>query len=190
MAGYEERGNLEENVKELNIADRGMKGDEKVGGGMFGFIKHMGKEIGEALNLGKPDADVTGFHLSSINTKRADVIIDVLITNPLPLPLPLLNMIYNIESDGRNLCSGTIPEAGAVQAHGSKTIKIPLTIIYNDILDTYKDIKPGQVIPYLVTVCGIQNLCSFHSLARYLSLLGVGKWTFSCIGKRYIFCFN
>jgi hypothetical protein len=50
------------------------------------------------------------------------------------------------------LCSGTIPDAGTVHAHGSETIKIPLTLIYKDIVDTFQDIEPGQVIPYLVKV--------------------------------------
>lgn len=87
-----------------------------------------------------------------LNTKRAEIVIDVLITNPNPIPIPLVDMIYNISSDGRELCSGTIPDAGTVHAHGKETVKIPLTLIYKDIVDTFDDIEPGQVLPYLAKV--------------------------------------
>lgn len=168
MADSDERhvGELQESLREVSIDDKGINGkegdlkaeDKAAGhGGVLGFIKDVGKAIGGALSWGKPDADITGFHLPVINTKRAEVIIDVLITNPNPLPIPLVDMAYDIESDGRKLCSGTILDAGTIHAHGSETVKIPLTLIYNDIVDTFDDIEPGQVIPYLVKVCVFLN---------------------------------
>ena len=169
MADSNERhvGELQESIREVSIEDKGSKGKEKEEvkeedkeaghGGVLGFIKDVGKAIGGAFSWGKPDADITGFHLPVINTKRAEVIIDVLITNPNPIPIPLVDMPYGIESDGRKLCSGTIPDAGTIHAHGSETIKIPLTLIYKDIIDTFDDIEPGQVIPYLVKVCVFLN---------------------------------
>ena len=163
---------LEQNVGKVTIDDRGLgevqkelevekkakrdagedgeKDDER--GGVVGFIKDVGQAIGGLFSWGAPDADISGFHIPVLNTKRAEVVIDVLITNPNPVPLPLVDMLYDISSDGRKLCSGTIPDAGTVHSHGAVTVKIPLTLIFKDIVDTFDDIEPGQVLPYLAKV--------------------------------------
>ncbi|KAL4576063.1 hypothetical protein LXL04_012151 [Taraxacum kok-saghyz] len=57
-----------------------------------------------------------------------------------------------IESDGRKLISGLIPDAGTIHAHGSDAVQIPLCLIYDDIKNTYEDIQPGSIIPYKVKV--------------------------------------
>lgn len=124
------------------------KGDGE-GEGFFSKVKHF---IKDTIGFGKPTADVSGFHLPSISLEKADVVVDVLVSNPNPIPIPLVDIVYLIESDGRKLISGTIPDAGTIRAHGSETIKIPVTLIYQDIKDTYDDIHPGEVIPYRVKV--------------------------------------
>ncbi|KAH7387836.1 hypothetical protein KP509_16G044400 [Ceratopteris richardii] len=108
------------------------------------------KEVGGFFR--KPTAAVSGFHILHISLKKVDIVVDVLVTNPNPIPIPLVDIIYLIESDGHKLISGTIPDAGTVRAHGSETIKIPICLIYRDVKDTYDDIQPGEIIPYRVSV--------------------------------------
>ncbi|XP_043710124.1 uncharacterized protein LOC122659028 [Telopea speciosissima] len=114
--------------------------------------------IEEAVGLGEPTANITGIHISSIDLKRADFVVDVLVKNPNPIPIPLVDVKYLIESDGRKLMSGLIPDAGTIHAHGSETINITLTVIYDDIKNTYNDIKPGNLIPYKVRIEFIVDL--------------------------------
>ncbi|XP_043708176.1 desiccation-related protein At2g46140-like isoform X2 [Telopea speciosissima] len=134
------------------------KGEEEEGeqggflGKVKGFIQDIGEKIEEAIGFGKPTADVTAIHIPSIDLKRADFVVDVLVKNPNPVPIPLVDVKYLIESDGRKLMSGLIPDAGTIHAHGSETINIPLTVIYDDIKSTYDDIQPGSVIPYKVSI--------------------------------------
>ncbi|KAJ7547064.1 hypothetical protein O6H91_08G067100 [Diphasiastrum complanatum] len=136
------------------------------------FIQDLGERIEATLGFGKPTASVTGFHLPSINLEKADVIVDILISNPNPIPIPLVDIEYLIESDGRKLISGTIPDAGTIHAHGSETIKIPMTLIYQDIKDTYDDIKPGEVIPYRIKVNLIADVPVFGRLTLPLEKTG------------------
>jgi len=117
-----------------------------------GFIQDIGEKIEETIGFGKPTADVTGIHLPCINLEKADVVVDVLVKNPNPIPIPLIDINYLIDSDGRKLVSGLIPDAGTIHAHGSETVKIPLTLIFDDIKNTYHDIKPGSIIPYRLKV--------------------------------------
>ncbi|RZC67179.1 hypothetical protein C5167_010871 [Papaver somniferum] len=121
-------------------------------GKVKGFIHDVGEKIEEKVGFGKPTADVKAIHIDSIDLKRAELRVEVLITNPNPIPIPLVDINYLIESDGRKLVSGLIPDKGTIHSHGSETIQIPLTIIYEDIKSTYNDINPGSIIPYKVRV--------------------------------------
>ncbi|CAN8318388.1 unnamed protein product [Cochlearia groenlandica] len=146
--------------KKVEIVDRDTnKKEEKEeeGKGGFldkvkGFIQDIGEKIEETIGFGKPTADVSAIHIPKINLERADIIVDVLVKNPNPVPIPLVDIDYLIESDGRKLVSGLIPDAGTIKAHGEETVKIPLTLIYADIKSTYDDINPGMVIPYRIKV--------------------------------------
>ncbi|XP_027164581.1 desiccation-related protein At2g46140 [Coffea eugenioides] len=131
------------------------KKDEQKGGFLEkvkDFIQDIGEKIEETIGFGKPTADVTGIHIPSINLEKADIVVDVLVKNPNPIPIPLVDINYLVESEGRKLVSGLIPDAGTLHAHGSETVKIPLTLIYDDIKSTYDDIKPGSIIPYRIKV--------------------------------------
>jgi len=85
------------------------------------FIHDIGEKIEEAIGFGKPTADVAGIHIPCINLDKADIVLDVLIKNPNPVPIPLIDINYLIESDGRKLISGLIPDAGTIHAHGEET---------------------------------------------------------------------
>jgi len=128
--------------------------DDKGGflGKVKGFIQDVGEKIEEAVSFGKPTADVSAVHLASMDLKHADIVADILVTNPNPIPIPLVDIKYLIDSQDRKLLSGVIPDAGTIHAHGSEIIKVPLSLIYEDIKSTYSEIEPGSVLPYRVLV--------------------------------------
>ncbi|XP_010524203.1 PREDICTED: desiccation-related protein At2g46140-like [Tarenaya hassleriana] len=160
------------------VVERGHKEEEKdEGNGGFidkvkDFIHDIGEKIEEAIGFGKPTADVTAIHLPKINLERADVVVDVLVKNPNPIPIPLIDINYLIESDGRKLVSGLIPDAGTIKAHGEETVTIPVTLIYDDIKSTYDDIKPGMIIPYRIKVDLIVDVPVFGRLTLPLEKKG------------------
>lgn len=168
--------------EEQSVIERGLKEDKKdedkdeEKGGFIDkvkdFIQNIGEKIEEAIGFGKPTADVTGIHIPSINLKKLEIVVDVLISNPNPVPIPLVDIDYLVESNGRKLVSGLIPDAGTIHAHGSETIKIPITIIYDDIKDTYDDIKPGSIIPYKIKVGLIADVPVFGKITLPLEKEG------------------
>lgn len=168
--------------EETSVIERGLKKDKKdededeEKGGFIDkvkdFIQNIGEKIEEAIGFGKPTADVSGIHIPSINLKKLEIVVDVLITNPNPVPIPLVDIDYLVESNGRKLVSGLIPDAGTIHAHGSETIKIPITIIYDDIKDTYDDIKPGSIIPYRIKVGLIADVPVFGKITLPLEKEG------------------
>lgn len=139
---------------------------------MKGFIHDIGERIEETVGFGKPTADVTGIRIPRIDLQKADLVLDVLIKNPNPIPIPLINIDYSIESDGRKLVSGLIPHAGTIHARGSETVKIPVCLVYDDIKKTYDDIKPGSIIPYRIKADLIVDVPVFGSLTLPLEKSG------------------
>lgn len=164
---------VERDVKDKDHQEEGK--DDGKGGFMEkvkDFIHDIGEKIEEAIGFGKPTADVTEIHIPKINLERADLVVDVLVKNPNPIPIPLIDIDYLIESDGRKLVSGLIPDAGTIHAHGSETVKIPITLIYDDIKNTYNDIKPGSIIPYRIKVDLIVDVPVFGRLTLPLEKTG------------------
>ncbi|KAL6012578.1 hypothetical protein ACLOJK_003067 [Asimina triloba] len=150
------------------------EGEESEGflGKVKDFIHDIGEKIEDAVGFGKPTADVSAIHISSFSMKRADLVIDILITNPNPIPIPLVDINYLVESDDRKLVSGLIPDAGTVHAHGTETVKVPLALIFEDIKSTYKDIKSGSIIPYRIKVDLIADLPVFGNITLPLEKNG------------------
>lgn len=114
------------------------------------FVHDVGEKIGDMVDFGKPTADVSAIHITHVDTEKLDLTIDVLITNPNPIPIPLVDINYVIESDGRKLISGLIPDMGTIKPHGSETVPVPLKLIFDDIKSTYTDLKSGTVVPYVM----------------------------------------
>ncbi|XP_055800896.1 uncharacterized protein LOC129870229 [Solanum dulcamara] len=136
------------------------------------FIEDVGEKIEGKVRFGKPTADVTTVHFPHINLKKAEIVADVLVKNPNPIPIPLIDINYLIESDGRKLISGLIPDAGTIHAYGSETVKIPINLVYDDIKDTYRDIKPGSIIPYRIKIDLIVDVPVFGRLTLPLEKKG------------------
>ncbi|KAM3248415.1 hypothetical protein P3L10_010184 [Capsicum annuum] len=81
------------------------------------FIEDIGEKIEGKVGPGKPTAEVSAVHIPHINLKKAEIIAEVLVKNPNPIPIPLIDINYLIESDGRKLMSGLIPDAGTIHAN-------------------------------------------------------------------------
>ncbi|KAM3379187.1 putative protein isoform X1 [Capsicum galapagoense] len=155
MSSSENPEVVERIFKDKDKEEKEEKKDEEKGGfieKVKDFIHDIGEKIEETIGFGKPTADVSGIHIPHINLEKAEIVVDVLVKNPNPIPIPLIDINYLIESDGRKLLSGLIPDAGTIHAHGSETVKIPLNLVYDDIKSTYHDIKPGSIIPYKIKV--------------------------------------
>ncbi|KAK7274916.1 hypothetical protein RIF29_16017 [Crotalaria pallida] len=113
----------------INYKEEGKGGFiEKV---VKGFIHDVGEKIEEDIGFGKPTANVTAIHLPLINFHRVDIVVDVLVKNPNPVPIPLIDINYLVESDGRKLVSGFIPDdlnneilSNALKAFGSLRIRL------------------------------------------------------------------
>ncbi|KAK9997738.1 hypothetical protein SO802_022424 [Lithocarpus litseifolius] len=179
--GVKDKEHKEDNkpeVAESDVKDKEHKEDDiEEGKGGFlekvkDFIHDIGEKIEGAIGFGKPTADVTGLHVPSINLEKEEFVIEILIKNPNPVPIPLIDINYLIESDGRKIISSLIPDAGTIKAHGEETVKIPVTLIYDDIKNTYADIKSVSIIPYRIKVDLLVDMPAFGRITLPLEKTG------------------
>lgn len=103
------------------------------------------KMIGD---MSKPSARVTGASISDLALDKAGLLFDVEVTNPYSIPMPLASLDYTINSDGKKLVSGKQSLDGLIPANGSRTIQLPVNIVFQDALNILSGVKPGEVVPY------------------------------------------
>ncbi|KAH7681179.1 LEA14-like protein [Dioscorea alata] len=160
-------------VLESKVKEQEHKEGEK--GGIIEKVKEFIHEVEEKVEeviFGKPTVEVTGIHITQISLEKVEFVVDILVTNPTPLPIPLTDINYSVESDGRKLVSGLIPDAGTIHGHGSETVKIPVTLIFNDIKNILLDVRPGSIIPYKLKVEFIVDIPVFGKLTLPLEKTG------------------
>lgn len=96
----------------------------------------------------EPTVTLEGVRVDNLNFQEAGLVFDVQVTNPLPVPVPLLDFGYNLTSGEKSFLSGNSKLEGSVPAWGKKTLALPANVKFTDLLATMQGIKPGGIIPY------------------------------------------
>ena len=104
--------------------------------------------IQDALNIRKPNASLQGLKFEDITLNSATLLFDVEIENPYPVALPLVNVDYNLATRAQPFLSGKADLQTTIPPHGKESVSLPAKISYLDLLQAFKGIKPGTMIPY------------------------------------------
>ena len=108
--------------------------------------------IQNALNIRKPSASLQGLKFEEITLDSATLLFDVEIDNPYPVALPLVNVDYDLASRAKSFLSGKADLQTTIAAHSKKSVLLPAKVTYLDLLQAFKGIRPGSVIPYSADV--------------------------------------
>jgi LEA14-like dessication related protein len=103
----------------------------------------------------KPTATLNGVSFGQVSLDAAELLFNVEIHNPYALDLPLLNVDYDLQSDGQALLNGAADVATTIPAKSAKTVTLPVNFKYLDLLKaltSLKDVRPGSQIPYVAKV--------------------------------------
>lgn len=96
----------------------------------------------------KPGARLTAMDIESIALTEAILDLEVEITNPYDIDLPLVDLAYGLQSGGLSIARGDVELQGSVPANGSRRINLPLQIMLPDLVERLGDVRPGAVIDY------------------------------------------
>ena len=102
----------------------------------------------DALAFGKPSASILGVSFKDVGLEAATLLFNVNVENPYSVPLPLVNVDYGLASGATPFLSGKADLQGAVPAQGSKTVSVPATVKYAELLKVLEGVRPGAVVPY------------------------------------------
>jgi len=91
---------------------------------------------------------VTNVALSDLSLKAVTLAIDLEVSNPYTVPLPLLGVDYSLASRGTQFLSGEGTAGGTIPAGGKGTYPVTTRIPFADLLSVLSSVKPGAVVPY------------------------------------------
>lgn len=99
-------------------------------------------------DMDKPTASIQGVRFADLSLNKADMLFDVKINNPYAVALPLSNLDYGLSTGGNAVISGKAKLTDSIPAKGSRTITLPVNLIFADLLKAAVNVKAGQVLPY------------------------------------------
>lgn len=100
-------------------------------------------------DMDKPTASIKGVRFGGMSLDKADMLFDVEINNPYAVALPLSNIDYALSTGGASVVSGKAKLSDSIPAKGSRTITLPVNLIFADLLKAGGNVKAGQVLPYV-----------------------------------------
>jgi LEA14-like dessication related protein len=102
----------------------------------------------ERLELRKPTARLVGVRFQEATLRAATFVFDVEIENYYPVAVPLTGFKYSVSSGGQLFLSGSSEARVDLPANGQRTVALPITIDYLQVLGILSNIRPGATIPY------------------------------------------
>lgn len=100
----------------------------------------------------KPTVRVSNIDVTSLDLNQASLAFDLEIANPYAVPLPLVNVDYALASKDASFLTGAAQMQGSVPARGKKTVRVPATVKFKDLLAAVAGVRPGQVVPYAASI--------------------------------------
>ncbi len=101
------------------------------------------------LSLQRPTAAVKGMQVQNITPQGFTMNFDVDLQNPNAIELPLATADYKMGLAGVQLLDGAVKPEGALPAHGSRAVSLPVTLTFDSLLSISSALsKTGADVPY------------------------------------------
>ena len=102
-----------------------------------------------SLNVKRPTAAVNTMAVQNVTSTGFTMNFGVDVTNPNPVALPLTTADYKVGLGGTNVADGKAMPDGAIPANGTRTIAVPVTLTYQNLLAAEQAVvSSGGNVPY------------------------------------------
>jgi LEA14-like dessication related protein len=95
----------------------------------------------------KPTASIEGISFKDISLDRVNLVANVKVTNPYPVPIYAKQVGFNLLSEQTSLLSGQSDQPLNVAAKSTGTIPVALELPFAAVLGKLQGVRLGQVIP-------------------------------------------
>lgn len=96
----------------------------------------------------KPTVRLAGGSLSSLSLDGATVQLEVDITNPYTVPLPIAAVDLGLSSRANTIVTGRLEEPATIEPKETARITVPVGVTFAELLRALSDVRPGEVLPY------------------------------------------
>jgi LEA14-like dessication related protein len=102
--------------------------------------------------MDKPGVTVAGVDLAGLTLDSVDLNIDLDVSNPYGVALPVAGLDYALKSGGAPFLSGNSTYQGLIPAGGVQRIPLSARIGFLDAMRLIQGIKPGATVPYAAEI--------------------------------------
>ncbi|MBN2202022.1 LEA type 2 family protein, partial [bacterium] len=104
--------------------------------------------------LQAPALSVEGVRLSGLSFEAADLVLDVGVSNPNPVSIPLSGFDYDLQVESHSLFKGNQASKQAVAAGAKSVVRIPFTLNFRDLYQAVSAMKSRDSVQYRID-CGL-----------------------------------
>ena len=138
-------------------------------------------------SLGRtPSAKITGYKLDGLSLDGVTLAFEVKVKNPTKQPLAISELEYaltNREIEGEPFVQGSAPLTDVVNASSSRTIKMPATLSFAQLLEAMDQGEPGSVIAYAADLALVTDHRTQESDVLKLPMKWEGKFPIPAMPK-------
>ena len=125
----------------------------------------------EAARASTPDLSVRSMRLAGLSFEGVDLVFDIGIDNPNPLPVTLGGFDYDLLIEGDSFVKGSQEETSRIAAAGQSVVQLPLSLDFGDLRHAFSSLKDQDSTAYElvcelaldVPVLGMRRLPLRHS---------------------------
>lgn len=99
-------------------------------------------------NIQKPEVEFAGAKLNGLSFDQIDLLFDVKITNPNPVGVKLASFDYDFFVNENHFLGGKQEEGFEISSQGESTVQIPITIQFQEIYGTFKNLQSRDSTSY------------------------------------------
>lgn len=99
-------------------------------------------------DMEKPTVALEGVRYGALSLDKADMLFDVKVSNPYSVALPVSDIGYGLSTSGSSVVSGQAKLSESIPAKGSRTITLPISLVFADLLKAGGQVRAGQLLPY------------------------------------------
>ena len=102
----------------------------------------------QTINIQSPKTNLEEVKITSLTFSQADLEFDIRVDNPNPVGVSLNGFDYDLLINNNSFLKGSQNKKMSIAANGNTKIKLPLTLHYKDIYETYKSLINEDSVSY------------------------------------------
>jgi len=103
-------------------------------------------------SLDRPSAELAAVRLADLSTEAVTLDLDVSVSNPYDVALPISAIDLTLSSGGTAFVSGTAPPGAPIPARGAATRTVTTRVPFGELMSVLSGVRPGDVVPYEANV--------------------------------------